>query len=224
MKSYILKLKTMLTRFVCLANSYKEGGRCLAGVELDSQHNPVTVDGRPRWIRPVCKTPHGEIPSQIANPFNVLKVIELETGLPQDCGYQSENIFFNERTLKGVDDFRVNHLDSLCDNREIIFGNKGKAIAQENIRSVNHSLVLIKTKLFTLMDRCYQDTPDTTQQRLLFTYNKIQYDFPITDPVFLRCYKANPKLLDDVNEIYLTCSISVQWANWYYKLIAAIIY
>ncbi|WP_407830487.1 dual OB domain-containing protein [Verminephrobacter eiseniae] len=30
----------MLTKFVCLANSFKKGGRCVAGIEVDSDDKP----------------------------------------------------------------------------------------------------------------------------------------------------------------------------------------
>jgi len=46
----------MPTRLVCLSNSNKLGGRCLAGIELDNQNNPVIIYGRPKWIRPICNT------------------------------------------------------------------------------------------------------------------------------------------------------------------------
>ena len=51
----------MCTRFVCLANSYKEGGRCIAGIELDENDEPIMVDGHPKWIRPVSESRFGEL-------------------------------------------------------------------------------------------------------------------------------------------------------------------
>ena len=59
----------MPTKFICLANSFKEGGRCIAGIELDANNIPVIIDNRPKWIRPVCNTEHGEVPINIAEPF-----------------------------------------------------------------------------------------------------------------------------------------------------------
>ena len=44
--------------FVCLANSYKHGGRCIAGVEVEWREDRwrIVRDERqmPRWVRPVC--------------------------------------------------------------------------------------------------------------------------------------------------------------------------
>ena len=54
--------------FICLANSYKRGGRCIAGVEVifngDSKWKLVrNDDGIPNWIRPIARTIYGEIPN-----------------------------------------------------------------------------------------------------------------------------------------------------------------
>ena len=88
----------MLTLFVCLANSHTEGGRCLAGIELDSKDNPLFENGRRKWIRPVCTdTPHGEIPTDLISSINLLDIVEIEvTGRPEK-NYQSDNVFFNEK-------------------------------------------------------------------------------------------------------------------------------
>lgn len=57
----------MIARFVCLANSYKEGGMCLAGFELDVNNNPILINNHPKWLRPICKTNHGEIPKHLVS-------------------------------------------------------------------------------------------------------------------------------------------------------------
>lgn len=73
----------MLTRFVCLANSFKEGGRCLAGVALNDSNGPVWSDGRLKWVRPICNTPHGEVHTWLVYHLRPLDIIEMEvTGYP----------------------------------------------------------------------------------------------------------------------------------------------
>src|ERR1039458_10354000 len=96
----------MPTKFICLANSYKEGGRCVAGTELDADNKPVMLNGAAKWIRPVCNnTPHGEIPGKLVESFQLLDIIELEVTAGQPQGYQSENFFFNEKTIKKTGSF-----------------------------------------------------------------------------------------------------------------------
>lgn len=86
----------MLTRFVCLANSYKEGGRCLAGVQLDEGGNPVIINRRPKWVRPICHTPHHEIPAYLAEDVRVMDIVQVDVTEYPPVSYQSENAFFDE--------------------------------------------------------------------------------------------------------------------------------
>ena len=46
--------------FICLANSYKRGGRCIAGIIVTIKPNgqwvkETTQNGSPKWIRPIDK-------------------------------------------------------------------------------------------------------------------------------------------------------------------------
>jgi hypothetical protein len=213
----------MLTKFICLANSFKEGGRCLAGIELDESNNPVIINGRPKWVRPVCETPHGEVPNQIAEPFQILNIIQLEVIANRPQGYQAENITFRENSMRSIGNFNSNQLANLCDNRRLIFGNKGKAVPQESIINLNHSLLLVSTSEFEITQRIYEDRPSRPKTRLIFKYNGNQYDFPITDPVFLHQYHGSPDMLENINRLYLSLSLAVEWENWCYKLVAGIV-
>lgn len=214
----------MITKFICLANSFKEGGRCLAGIELDGNSNPILVDGRPKWIRPVCNTPHGEVPNHIAEPFQILNIIQIDVTGNQPQGYQSENVTFNEATIRTVGNYNRNELANLCDNRNLIFANRGKAVSQEAITNLNHSLLLVRTNQFEVIEKTYEDTPNKKQQRLVFSYNGNQYDFPITDPLFLHRYQSNPDFMEPYNEAFISVSLGVVWKDWYYKLVAGIIF
>jgi hypothetical protein len=212
----------MPTRIVCLANSFKEGGRCLAGIELDSQNNPIIENGHPRWIRPICNTPHGEIPTNLVSHLNILDIIEINvTGRP-NTDYQSENATFRENAIRVVGRFRPDNLDQLCDNRRLIFGNRGKAVTEESIQELSHSLMFITIDQFEVIERTYEDNP-RPQVRLVFSYNGNQYDLPVTDPVFLHNYQANPDILEGVNHLYLSLSLAIVHNHWHSKLVAGII-
>ena len=117
---------------MCLANSLKEGGRCIAGIELDDQHQPVFFRGRPKWIRPVWTTEHGEIPIHMAIAFDTLDILEMNVTGSKADGYQSENVSF-EPPLRKVGTFDIKGLEALCDDRIDLIGNHGKAIATDNI-------------------------------------------------------------------------------------------
>ena len=214
----------MPTRFVCLANSFKEGGRCLAGIELDAENNPRIANGHPKWIRPICNTPHGEVHTHLVSHINILDIIEVEiTNYPETNNYQSENAYFRENSIRVIGNFKSNELDILCDNQNLIFGNRGKAVSEEAIRNTSFSLMFIKTEAFEVIEKTYEDNPNKTQIRLVFNYKGNQYDFPVTDPVFLHHYQTAPDFLEDFDQLYVSLSLGIEWKGWYYKLVAGII-
>jgi hypothetical protein len=214
----------MITRFVCLANSFKEGGRCLAGVVLDIDNIPVIENNKPKWIRPVCNTLHGEIPNKIAYPFQILDIIEIENITSQPYLYQSENVLFNENTIKKIGLFEKQKLQLICENSKYIFKTRYSSLSEEVIQELDHSLMLIKPDKFEVIDKVYEDRT-IPQQRMVFQYNGFNYDFSITDPVFLRSYQTNHEFILEFQEVILCLSVGVKYpaTNRYYKLVAGVI-
>lgn len=215
----------MTTRFVCLANSFKEGGRCLAGIELDSNNNPIFANSHPKWVRPICNTLHGEVHTHLVSHLKTLDIIEIETTKhPDVINYQSENVFFNENWIDVIGRYDNNQLNSLCDDRDLIFGNRGKAVSEEKICNMRYSLMFIKINQFEVIEKSYNDSPNRSKTRLVFLFKDNKYDLPITDPVFLHRYQLNPDYLSDHNQLFVSLSLSVEWLGWYYKLIAGILH
>jgi len=215
----------MSIRLVCLANSFKERGRCLAGIELDNQNNPIIVNGRPKWIRPICNMPHGEIPNQIAEPFQILDIIEISNTKTKPEGYQSENVLFDTNSLKKVDSFNKRNIERLCETTKYVFATRYDSLSEEVISKLNHSLLLIKPTAFEVIEKPNEQFPDKPKHRLVFSFNGFNYDLSITDPVFLRKYQKNPDFFESVKEVFLSLSVGVKFpaTNRYYKLVAGII-
>jgi len=76
-----------MTRIICLANSWKHGDRCIAGIN--------EVNGN--WVRPISDLPDGQIPKEIRQINRLepalLDVIDIplaKTG--QDFGFECENL------------------------------------------------------------------------------------------------------------------------------------
>src|SRR5690554_138633 len=134
-------------RILCLANSFKEGGRCLAGIQLDENNRPIMSGSRPVWIRPTCNTEHGQVPTYLCSNISTLDIFEIGNPEINGTGYQSENTSFNQNSLRVIGSVNKNVLDDLCDNNSlrIIFGNRGKAVPEDTIQRINHSLMLVKT-------------------------------------------------------------------------------
>lgn len=214
----------MPTRFVCLANSYKEGGRCVAGIELDPDNKPKLKNGNHKWVRPICNTLHGEIPTDLVAQLNLLDIIEIDTtDYPEEKNYQSENVYFLENSIKVTGKFSADQIDSLVDKRKLIFDSRGKALSEEFIEGLSYSLMFIRTNEFQVLSKPSEDRAKKVQVRMLFCYHRNEYDFPVTDPVFLHKYQVNRNFINQYNEANLCVSVGIPWNNWHYKLVAGII-
>jgi hypothetical protein len=215
----------MKTTFICLANSYKEGGRCVAGIEC---HNDIPLWNeydKPRWIRPVSSdTPHGEIDSRLTYKLKLLDVVEIDVADPAPQGYQVENVLFNPAHIKVKGIFPVQDLEALCDQYQPhLFGNKGKGVREEEAEQLSESLTLIKVADFQFTAKPNFTNPAKPHVRLRFDFNKNRYDLPVTDPVFLRELQFDKYFLKNAPELYLCLSLGILHEGLHYKLVAGII-
>jgi hypothetical protein len=75
-------------RMVCLANSRKRSGRCIAGMAR-------FADGSLRWARPVSNRPDGAVSHQERRISGVepelLDILEISLAEPRPHQYQTEN-------------------------------------------------------------------------------------------------------------------------------------
>ena len=128
--------------FICLANSYKRGGRCISGIEviiapcnvLQIVRNP---DGTPHWLRPIdSTTAYGEIPNNVAATIPLFSLVKLVNSCPCPQNAHVENVAFDrmeccQRELPLV----IGLLDQLVDNvHQAIFMNRGRAVSVEKGR------------------------------------------------------------------------------------------
>ena len=215
----------MKTTFICLANSYKEGGRCVAGIECHNGTPLWSEHDKPRWIRPVsADTPHGEIDSRLTYKMKLLDVVEIDATDPVPQGYQVENVLFNPSHIKTKGVFPLRDLDALCDQYQpCLFGNTGKGVTEEEAEHLSESLTLIKVADFQFSEKIYLEKKDKPNVRLQFTFNKVRYNFPVTDPVFLREHQFDKAFLKTAPELYLCLSLGILHEGLHYKLVAGIL-
>ena len=214
--------------FVCLANSYKRGGRCVAGIEIafDSNWNWTIVrnnDKTPHWIRPIDKnTVYGEIPNLIAfdiKHFSIVKLVDV-AACPQDA--HVENVYYSrieacQYTLPSDHETLRWFVDPI---HQSIFHNRGKAISTQMLVGLNYSLMLIHVE----NARAYIDEErEKSKSRMHFTYYSTEYDFPITDPVFLDELKKSPERFTIIPNVYLSLSLGLEFEGWHHKLVASVI-
>ncbi len=142
-------------RIVCLANSYKRRGRCIAGIE-------VLANGYGGWIRPVSERPKAEVAlSECRYENNVipklLDVVDvpLRSAVPNNP--QAENYILDPKTWwarKGT--LPWDELEQLHDCPASLWINSVRTkagvndcIGSEEASTVKNSLLLIKKKDFT---------------------------------------------------------------------------
>ena len=213
--------------FICLANSYKHGGRCIAGIEVVPQSDGSLGivrhdDGRPRWIRPVSMSANGEIPNHLAESFKIFSLVKLTDVEPCPDNAHTEDVHCTRMEicpfeLSPTKDF----LDQLIDTQhKAVFYFRGKSIPTTIIDRLDYSLMLIHPD-----NACaYCDEGrENSKYRMKFTYNGSNYDFPITDPVFLEQFKKSPDSYADLDGVYLVLSLGIAFEGFHYKLVATVL-
>ncbi|MBO4315997.1 MAG: hypothetical protein J5867_08575 [Prevotella sp.] len=213
--------------FICLANSYKRGGRCIAGIEIAKKANGKwkmirNQEGAPQWIRPIANTPYGEIPIHVANDIKLLSVIKLVDVQPCPHNAHTEDTLFSHIECCHFDfPNDIDVLNRILDPiHQAIFHNRGRAISTQMITGLNYSLMLIHPEnIQTYID----ETREKSKYRMSFTYFGTNYDFPITDPLFLDRMRETPQLYSQIDNAYLTLSLGMEFEGWHHKLVAGVI-
>lgn len=213
--------------FICLANSYKHGSRCIAGIEVEwaeGRWRIVRDDrGMPKWIRPISEdTATGEIPNDLAKDIRTLDVVLLTDCSPCGDGAQSENTYFRSMTAIGKHyKPEVKLLERLVDNsHRHLFYDYGKAVTPDIYQGGNHSILLLKVNDAEV----YADTSDSefTKYRVRFTYCEHGYDLPITDPAYLNALGRKKTTTGYKGSLFITCSLGLLYKGWHHKLAACV--
>ncbi len=215
--------------FICLANSYKHGGRCIAGVEAeyDGKRWVIKRDefGMPVWIRPVSNTsPTEEISNHLALNIHILDVVRLTGVIPVPKGAQKENVTFNSMITIGKNFLpRVSVLERLMnDHYDFLFFNSHKNVEPLYYNEKgDHSIILLRTDHTIVY--CDKSNMEKPKYRVNFQYNNQVYDLPITDPAYLEDLKSGRKSIGDKGTIFITCSLGIEHEGMHYKLAACII-
>ncbi len=218
----------IIKRIVCLANSRKMSGRCIAGKE-------IREDGQVRdWIRPVSDRESQEVSEEErqyedGSDPRVLDVIDVPILNAQPEDYQQENWLLDpEYYWQKIRSVTPNELSQFTDPVAPLWIN-GRSSANgmndrvpiRDARSLNHSLRLIKVDRLELYVSRLGSYRRSVQGR--FRYNGIAYWLRVTDPTCTRQYLRQPDGSYQIGERFLTVSLGEPFHGYAYKLIAAII-
>lgn len=217
-------------RIVCLANSRKMGGRCVAGKEL-------LADGRTGgWIRPVSDREHEEVSAyeqqlEDGSEPHTLDVIDVPVLRARPQGYQQENwVLDPKRRWAKIGRIAWNTLPQWADQSETLWingHNSGSGlndrVPEDLANSLRSSLRLIKIeRLEVLISRNLEN--NAYRLRGKFSYHGNIYSLRITDPASEQAATelgAGSFVVDD--DRFLTLSLGEPFEGFAYKLIAAVI-
>ncbi len=218
-------------RILCLANSRKLSGRCIAGIEL-------TGNRRLGWIRPVSEREHEEV-SEYERQYEdgsdprVLDLMEVPLLAACPRGYQQENwrldpeyYWQNLGRASWTDLQRVaDPVAPLWIDGNHTYNGRNDKIPLDEAAALTSSLRLIRVDRVTLSVFSPGEAFGNPKRRVQgqFTYNGADYRLWVTDPGYEREYLLKPDGSYQVGESFLTVSLGEPHNDACYKLIAAVI-
>ena len=215
-------------RIVCLANSRKLHGRCVAGVELSHLG----------WIRPVSAREHQEVLEyerqyRDGSDPRLLDIIDvpLLEHRPKDC--QQENWLLDpEDYWKKVGVFEWENLDTLAETGGTLWRNGystgsglNNRIPIDQAAEETSSLKLLHVDGFQLRVFAPGAAFGNSKRRVQaqFQYSANAYALWVTDPRIERTYLAKENGHYQLGECYLTISLGEPFDEHCYKLVAAML-
>jgi len=217
---------------VCLANSRKTSGRCVAGIELDAHNLPQG------WIRPVSSRPAGEVSEfersyEDGTDVQVLDVVQIPLIAPRPRDYQQENWLLDSgfywtriaryaprnlyRLVAAAQPLWTLGHSSYCGNHDRV----PAAVAAQSRNSLR--LIEVSALRVSVFSPGAQFGDAKRRVQGHFTHSGVEYRLWITDPKIERHYLALDNGNHDLGSCYLTISLGESFNEWVYKLIATVI-
>jgi len=216
---------SIVKTIVCLANSRKPGGRCIAGKEWYSNR---------QWIRPVSESDSRSL-SETDRRYegnvepSLLDIINIPVLRHSPLPHQQENCLIDNKkywTLAGKASWHV--LASLQDDPNTLWPNDSSSMGYTNNRvnvstNVFGSLFLVKPLLLNVIvgPKSFYDSSNVVKGQ--FTWRNSTYRLQITDPIIEQEYLSKGVGSFAIAEPYLCISLGDPYQDHYYKLIASVI-
>ena len=216
-------------RIVCLANSRKLGGRCIAGREL-------VGEGLGPWVRPVSGRADGAV-SDMERRYSdgtepkLLDIITVPVVRAVPHRYQAENWLLDHTWRWGCEGaIKATALDLLLDKVAPLWfsGDSSSGGTNDRVPEVlatgyRSSLRLIRVDELTIRVEMNQfGAPGDRKIRARFDYLGESYLLKITDPSIEHRYGDARYGDHSIGPCYLTISLSEPFKDYVYKLVAAV--
>lgn len=193
-----------MARIICLANSYKHGGRCIAGIDQDTG----------KWIRPVPDSKSGAVTSAMrlidGKEPKILDIIEIPIDkFGPDEGCQPENRLLKPGKWTKVGRITPQDLLEYCEDDTVILHNHQEYVLPEFFtklpKSKWKSLQLVHNQKVKFR-RAY----DPNKWRVFFRDGKGHtLDLKLTDPLISDRLRNNEKIS---NNCILIVSLATPWS------------
>jgi hypothetical protein len=215
-----------MTRIICLANSWKRGDRCIAGISA--------LKGK--WVRPVSNLPDGQIPKEMRQInrmepalLDILEIPLAKTG--PDFGFESENISVLPGKWQLVGKVPPAYLLKYCSSEEYILHNDLRYVTVNYMQSLpaddRLTLQLVKAVKFTVRRVSQRFEGGDKWEGCIVTSQGQRLTATITDPVFIRRLELQYR---PQKACLVTVSLSMPWRpdDWEeddpcWKLIAGVV-
>lgn len=220
-------------RMVCLANSRKRNGRCIAGRELIGDKQT-----RGEWIRPISNRPGEEVSErerqyEDGSDPNVLDVIDVplleakprnyqrENWLLDDKHYWRKHSLFDQERLKDL----LDPVAPLWINGESTYHGTNDRVKNDEVNQEDGSLRFIRLGKLTVHVFAPGEAFGNVKRRVHaeFLHNQESYKLWITDPKYEKKYLKMENGRYEIGDCFATISLGEEHDDGYfYKLVAAI--
>jgi hypothetical protein len=215
---------------ICLANSYKHGGRCIAGVRGD--------DGS--WIRLCGRAADGALqPREYVlddgSEPRLLDMIEVELHCAQPCDAHPEDWQIAPARWHLIErpaapSQWLGPTGEAAKSKSILRDHRDRIASWElKWKPMQSSLTLVCPSEIYWWIREDKDK-DKRRYRALFHHNYVTYDLALTDPRWIEHLNLLPvgiyphaTFAAAGSETWLTISLSEPYFGWHYKLVAGVI-
>lgn len=220
---------------VCVANSTKHLGRCIAGIEIDGNQYAG-------WVRPVSDRAGREISEEDRRFENgqrcsVLDIVKVPMDRQETLIHQSENhVIDGDLYWEKIGEMpaahlipAVQHFDAPiwphCESTQ--YGNNDK-ISQDRLVDIQTSLVLIQpnnVEIVVSTDPGFNGAPGRVAVRANFICGGQRNSLKITDPLVKTDYMGRGQGTYQIQSPLLTVSLSEPWDQqpFAFKVVASVI-
>lgn len=216
---------------ICLANSRKIAGRCVAGKEIGGGKIGS-------WIRPISGRPAGELSEEDRRFENgqdpkLLDVVRIPMVEARPHGFQTENHLIDDgcywtKERQASWDELQSALDevsgALWDNSSSSTYGRNDRVEEAAANKLDSSLRLVEVRDLKIVVAVEGAEFGNAKRKVRgrFTLNGAQYWLSVTDPVVERQYLAGKDGEFKVADAILCISLGEPYGGYAYKLIAGV--